>query len=391
MVPVPKKQYYQPGSAIRKVLICPLDWGIGHATRCIPVIHVLQNLGFEVIVAGSGRSGEFIKREHPEIRYIDFPGTEITYPLHKSLTLKFITLTPRLLYNIFREHRTLKHIVRLSGAGMVISDNRYGCWHPDIPSVFITHQLNIQVPATLKLFKGLLKKLNYFFIHRYTECWIPDFEPHHGLAGVLSHPKSLPANCHYIGILSRFGRFLVQNKDLYPPSLDLLVMLSGPEPQRTLLEEIVLGQLSKVDLVSVVVRGIPDSDETYTLEGKTHVFAHLETPKLYELLARTSLVICRSGYSSIMDLVTIGKRAVLIPTPGQTEQEYLARYLMYKKIYFCMKQQDFDLLYAIELSKNFPGMVIRNDERDLTERIRILASDDQAFDTGPEKSAQSRL
>ncbi|MCX6279119.1 MAG: glycosyltransferase [Bacteroidetes bacterium] len=334
MIPKPDVPFDQPDSSIRKVLICPLDWGIGHATRCIPVIQLFQDLGFSVIVAGSGRSIEFIKREHPKIRCIDFPGIEISYPRKNSLTLKFVTMTPRLLYNIFTEHRALKRIVRESGASLVISDNRYGCWHSDIPSVFITHQLNIQIPSVLKPFGGLLKRLNYFLIHRYTECWIPDFEPHRGLAGLLSHPKNLPANCHYIGILSRFERLVKKNMDQFPHSLDILVMLSGPEPQRTMLEEIVMKQLAKVELTSVVVRGITDSDENYTIEGKTHIFAHLETPKLYELLARASLVICRSGYSSIMDLVTTGKQAVLIPTPGQTEQEYLARYLMDKKIFF---------------------------------------------------------
>ncbi len=383
MVTTQDKLNNQQDSVIRKVLICPLDWGIGHATRCIPVIQLFQDLGFSVMVAGSGRSIEFIKREHPKIRCIDFPGMEISYSRKKSLTLKFVTMTPHLLYNIFREHRALKRIVRESGASLVISDNRYGCWHSDIPSVFITHQLNIQIPAALKPFGRLLKRLNYFFIHRYTECWIPDFEPHHGLAGSLSHPKNLPVNCHYIGILSRFERLVKKNMAQYPHSLDILVMLSGPEPQRTMFEEIVMKQLAKVELTSVVVRGITDSDENYTIQGKTHFFAHLETPKLYELLARASLVICRSGYSSIMDLVTMGKQAVLIPTPGQTEQEYLARYLMDKKIFFSMKQQDFDLLYAIELSKNFHGMVIRNDEQELKERISKIGINYPLFGTAP--------
>ena len=353
----------------KKALVCPLDWGIGHAARCYPIIEILEECGFEVIVAGGGRSIDFIKREHPEIKWLDFPGARITYSQGNSLIMKMAVQVPRILFRIYQEHRYLKKLVRETGAELVISDNRYGCWHNKVTSVFITHQLNLQLPKSLSFLKGTLDRLNYFFINRFTECWVPDFEAHHGLAGALSHPQRLPRSTYYIGIQSRFEKFVKRDMDMILPSLELLVMLSGPEPQRTIFEEIILDQLSKVDITAVVVRGIPDSSESYTLRGNTHVFAHLETPKLYELLARCELVICRSGYSSIMDLVTLGKRAVFIPTPGQTEQEYLARYLMDKKIYFSVKQEDFDILYATELVKNFHGMVIRNDNRMLKERI----------------------
>jgi uncharacterized protein (TIGR00661 family) len=364
---------HNPDPGRKKVLICPLDWGIGHATRCIPLVGVLQGLNYEVIIAGAGRSLDFINREHPDIRCIHFPGTRITYGTGKSMVFKMLKLVPKFLFQIWKEHRLLKQLARETGVDLIISDNRYGCWHPEITSIFITHQLDIQVPASLKFMQRILQKVNYFFINHYTECWIPDFEPHHGLAGALSHPLKFPNNSHYIGILSRFESHIKPDLDQIPPSLDILVMLSGPEPQRSILEELILTQLAKVDLSAVVVRGIPDSVETYTIKGNTHVFAHLETPQLYELLARTSLVVCRSGYSSIMDLVTLGKKAILIPTPGQTEQEYLSRYLMDKRVYFSIKQEDFDLLYAMELSKNFHGMVIRNDGQALMERIQNLS------------------
>ena len=383
---MPKEIQYPPAKKKQIVLICPLDWGIGHATRCIPVIQGFRDINFEVIVAGSGKSVDFIKREYPGIRYLDLPGPAIAYTRGKFLLLKLTFMIPRLIYHIIREHRAVARMVRKTGASLVISDNRYGCWHPEIPSVFITHQINIQVPQSMGVFRRALGILTKFFIHRYSECWIPDFETRHGLGGALSHPKSLPFNCHYIGILSRFSRLMNQRFTQIPPSLDLLVMLSGPEPQRTMLEEIVFHQLSKVDLAAVVVRGLPDSHETYILKGKTHVFAHLETENLFELMARAVLVICRSGYSSIMDLVTVGKRAVLIPTPGQTEQEYLARYLMDKKIFFSMKQENFDLLYAMELSKNFPGMIIKNDEKDLMERIRKISSVCPAYGNKTDRS-----
>ena len=353
----------------KRVLVCPMDWGIGHASRCVPVINKLTELGYHVVVAASGRPLEFMKKEYPGIPVIDFPGMLITYPKNGLIVLKMLQLLPKLLLGIWREHITLKKIVQQTGASLIISDNRYGCWHPKIPSVFITHQLEIQVPSGLQFVKGLLKTINYWFINKYDECWIPDFEPHRGLAGALSHPPKLPGNTHYIGILSRFSCHTNPFTDYAALSFDLLVILSGPEPQRTILEEKILMQLININMQVAMVRGIPESDETYVLDGRIHVFSHLETTKMQELISRSALVICRSGYSSIMDIVTFGKQAIFIPTPGQTEQEYLSRYLMEKKIYFSCNQKDFDLLYAIEMSKNFPGMIIQNDYAALTKRI----------------------
>lgn len=358
--------------AKRVALICPLDWGIGHATRCVPVISKLIEMGFEIVVAAYGRPLEFIRKEYPGMQVIEFPGVRIQYPRSDRFMLKMAGMMPALLYGIRKEHRFLKQTAEKCGATLIISDNRFGCRHPEIPSVFITHQLDIQAPRGLKVFQGLLRRVNYRFINRYTACWIPDFEAHRGLAGVLSHPGRLPVNAHYVGILSRFSGPLATIADAAPPDFDLLVMLSGPEPQRSILEEKILKQLVSINMQVAMVRGMPESDEAYVLDGRIHVFAHLDTAKLRELIQRSALVISRSGYSTIMDIVTLGRRAIFIPTPGQTEQEYLAQYLMEKKIFFSMSQQNFDLLYAVEMSKNFPGMVIRNDHKVLEEQIRKM-------------------
>ncbi len=332
----------------------------------------LLDAGFPVVVAAGGRPLEFIRKEFPGLPLIEFGGEKVRYPERGSMVKAMLTMAPRLLAGIRREHRLLKTIAAETGAGLIISDNRYGCWHRDIPSVFITHQLDIRVPRYLAPVRWLLRRLNRRFMAKYTECWIPDFEMHRGLAGDLSHPAALPPRTHYIGILSRFTTV---RRPFFPdaiPGFDLLVMLSGPEPQRSILEEKILHQLVSLDMQVAMVRGMPESDEAYVLDGRIHVFAHLDTGKLGELLSRSALVICRSGYSSIMDMVTLGKRAIFIPTPGQTEQEYLARYLMEKKIFFSMDQGTFDLLYALEMSKNFPGMVIKNDLGLLDARIAAL-------------------
>jgi predicted glycosyltransferase len=356
--------------SVRKVLVCPLDWGIGHATRCVPVIRKLLEMNAAVIIAADQRPLDFLKKEFPELTFIRFPGTRITYPAGSAMTLRMLRILPNLLCNIRKEHQLIRQIAAETGASLVISDNRFGCWVRNIPSVFITHQLDIGLPRRLRWLNRIIRTLNYWFIRHYDECWIPDFELHRGLAGSLSHPPKLPRNASYIGILSRFSGFTQPIPDPAKPPFDLMVMLSGPEPQRTLLEEKILAQLGNINMKVVIVRGITEKDEIQVIDDRIFLYSHPDTARMHELMALSGIIICRSGYSSIMDVVTLGRRAIFIPTPGQPEQEYLSRYLLEKKIYFSMNQANFDLLYAIEMSKNFPGMVIRNDYQELENLLR---------------------
>ena len=236
----------------------------------------------------------------------------------------------------------------------------------------MTHQLQIMVPPFLKILSPLIQKFNYTMIKKYNECWVPDFESHNGLAGELSHPASLPPHTYYIGTLSRFTESRNQQEVVEIPPFEILVLLSGPEPQRTILEERLLRQLQQTTIKTVLVRGITEKQEEKQLGEHLRIFSHLESNLLKEYIRKSLAVICRSGYSSIMDITAMGKRAIFIPTPGQTEQEYLATYLLNKKIYFSMPQKTFDLIYALEMSKNFPGMVLENDYKELERRIAMI-------------------
>jgi uncharacterized protein (TIGR00661 family) len=355
-----------------KVLVCPLDWGIGHATRCVPVIRKFMESGDEVVIAAGGRPFEFLKKEFPGCRFIQLPGVNITYPKKRGFLFRILWLSPFLLRSYFRERRALKKLIRLEDPRVIVSDNRYGLWSHDRYCIFITHQLRIILPPSVKFLSGLLNQIIRKQISRFDECWIPDFELHNGLAGQLSHPPRLPRNAHYIGTLSRFSAPAGQRETPVPCDFNIMVSLSGPEPQRTIFEEIVFDQLADSGLSGVIVRGLTESAEEWDLTDKIRVYSHLETAKMKDFIQRSHIVICRSGYSSIMDIVTLGKNAILIPTPGQTEQEYLARYLLEKKIYFSMSQYHFDLLYAIEMTRNFPGLVMSNDYKALAERIREI-------------------
>jgi uncharacterized protein (TIGR00661 family) len=351
-----------------KVLVCPLDWGIGHATRCVPVIRKFRELGNEVVIAADGRPYEFLKKELPGCRFIRFKGARITYPRGHGFLFKIISLSPLLIRSYVRERKDIKKLIRQEDPSIIVSDNRYGAWSRARFSILITHQVNIILPPSVHFLSSFLNRMIFRQIEKFNECWIPDFELHNGLAGLLSHPNRLPRNAHYIGTLSRFSD-IGQREIPHPSDYDIMVTLSGPEPQRTILEKTIFEQLKKSELSGIIVRGLTEETEECDLTDKIHVFPHLETAKMKEYILRSRLVICRSGYSSLMDLVTLGTNAILIPTPGQTEQEYLARYLMEKKIYFSMPQFHFDLLYAIEMSRNFHGLVMKNDYRLLEERI----------------------
>ena len=352
-----------------RILVCPLDWGIGHATRCVPVIKHFIDHGCQVVIGSDNRPMAFLQREFPDLEFIRFPGTHVIYPQRSMMVMKMLLQGPKLLKGVRKEHQELRTIISKYDIDIIFSDNRYGLWSTEIPSIFMTHQLQIKVPPYLKVLSPLIQKFNYAIINKYNECWIPDFESHNGLAGELSHPESLPAHVYYIGTLSRFTGSLNQREVTEIPPFEILVLLSGPEPQRTILEERLLRQLQQTTIQTVIVRGVTEKQEEKQLGEHIRIFSHLESDLLKEYMRKSLVIICRSGYSSIMDITAMGKRAIFIPTPGQTEQEYLAKYLLKKKIYFSMSQKTFDLIYALEMSKNFPGMVLENDYKELGERI----------------------
>lgn len=302
-----------------------------------------------------------------------FPGVRIDYPEGSGMVLTMAGQMPKLISGIRNEHLFLRKLVRDTGAALVISENRYGCWHPAVKSVFITHQLDIQVPGYLGWGSALFRSLVNSFIRKYDECWIPDYRQDGGLAGSLSHPRVLPGNCHYIGTLSRFsgqGNYSGPLPCLVP---DIFVLLSGPEPQRSLLESLVVNQIMQSPYSAVIAGGRPESEEPAIAEGRIMIFPHLNSALTMFYLQNSGHIICRSGYSTLMDLACLGRTAILIPTLGQTEQEYLAASLNAKKIHYSVAQNDFRLKEAMELSSGYTGIVLRNDPDKVRERIRNLS------------------
>jgi predicted glycosyltransferase len=331
------------------VLIAPLDWGLGHATRCIPIIKTLLRKKCSVLLAGEGKTKALLQKEFPGLTFLHLPGYNVQYSRERwLLPFHMAGQIPKILAAIEAEQEWLQSAVKEHNIKAVISDNRYGLHHEEVHSVFITHQLLIKTGLG-KLMDEILQDQNYGYINRFTECWIPDVEGEENLAGELSHPETKPEiPFHYLGPLTRFNADDHEESDQH-----LLIILSGPEPQRTLLEEIILSQIQDVSTPVMLVRGLPDADETIQTASHVKMFNHVTANELEQLIKDASLVISRCGYSTVMDLTTLKKKSILIPTPGQTEQEYLAKYLMKKSAAFCVDQEKFRLINVLELANNF--------------------------------------
>jgi len=328
-----------------KILISPLDWGLGHTTRCIPIIAYLREQGAEVIIAANDRSINLLREEFSDIRCVSLRGYEITYSKHSwALPIKLFFQLPKIINRIIGEHYWLKKFVKLEEIDFVISDNRYGMYSTKVPSIFLTHQLQIQVPQSKILFK-IVRAINFFFIKKFAQCWIVDY-PDIRMAGVLSENTNLSI-CQYIGNLSRFEKQKVTSY-----TWDLVCILSGPEPQRTLLEKALINQTKGLLLKVLIVRGLPGETEQY-LESNVEIVNHVPSYDLEIILQHAKVIITRSGYSTVMDLIKLNRHAIIIPTPGQTEQEYLGKYLHDKKWMMAVHQDGINVTNAIKEFEQF--------------------------------------
>ncbi|RAW01612.1 glycosyltransferase [Pseudochryseolinea flava] len=337
---------------MKSVLVAPLDWGLGHASRCIPIIHALLKKGCDVIIAGNGRSLELLKLEFPHLQFETLPAYDPKYPSRGSMVWKMLCQIPKFWNVIRREHQVIEQLVNKHHVDIVIADNRYGCWSTKALSVFITHQSNILMPKRFGWLSALVRRQNEALIKKFSYCWIPDFPGQHSLAGALADVEEVKRQMpvRHLGTLSRFSRSRPS-----PKKYDLLCILSGPEPQRSMLEEILIAQLKPLSLVVAVVRGVPSREGKTKIAVEGDVFDMLNTGQLKQLIDHSEIVLARCGFSTVMDLASLRKRAIFIPTPGQTEQEYLAARLHERSIAYRATQKAFDLKTALVEARTFNG------------------------------------
>lgn len=333
----------------KHILITPLDWGAGHTTRCIPIIRHLLSSGHQVTVAGNNAQEALLKKNFPHLNVVRLKGYNVTYSKKKRNFLPNLLLQlPRLAATVREEQLWLQNYVREHQIDGIISDNRYGCFHNNVPAVIMTHQL--QIMTGMGAFADrLLRRVHYKYLARFRECWVPDVAGIPNLAGGLSHPVSLPSNTQYIGMLSQ-----MQPATSPLPTAHLLILLSGPEPQRTQLSDILWKSVQSLKQQVVFVEGSAAARQRTDIPAHISYHLQLDAVALQPLLEKATLVICRSGYSTLMDLVLLNKKAILIPTPGQTEQEYLSRNLHQQGIFSTADQASFQLEKELAAAQNFP-------------------------------------
>lgn len=356
-------------------MVCPLDWGLGHATRCIPIVYEFLNRGYKVIIGTSGKQKALLQQEFPRLTFLDLKGYEIEYPKSGSMTLKMLLQLPKINTAIKEEHLWLAKIIDEHQIDIVVSDNRYGLWSNKVKSILITHQIFVKAPFGEWMIEQILKQ----HFDNFDEILIPDVEGENNLSGDLSHKKSLPDKFKFIGPLSRFSTKIVtssvsplggMNREVDNFEFDFMAILSGPEPQRTIFENIILKQVENSNLRGILVRGMPNNKENINFSedglrssdfglpttSNLKIVNHLETDEFLHYLQKSKVVISRSGYSTIMDLAALGKKAILVPTPGQTEQEYLADYHFQEGRFYSQTQHEFNLVKTLEEFENYNGI-----------------------------------
>jgi UDP-N-acetylglucosamine transferase subunit ALG13 len=324
-----------------KILVAPLDWGLGHATRCIPIVQTLLNKNVEVILGGSGISGMLLRNQFPQLRYEEIPGYQVTYSKKLPMAVAMLGQAPGILQSIRQEKKWLEELQKKIPLDIVISDHRYGLYHKNIYSVFMAHQLFIS-SGNNALLEPLLWKVNKSYIEKFNHCWIPDIPGEHNAAGKLAHKLPLPFPHHFIGWLSQL-KYVEKSTPIYQAGF----ILSGLEPLRTELEHILIGQMNQLPPGKyILIRG---TDTPLAEEVPDFVdIIHLANASQIEKVVQTSgLVVSRAGYTSIMDYLVTGTQALLIPTPGQTEQEYLAQYHLALGNFYSTPQNNLQLNAAM--------------------------------------------
>ncbi|MDN3678151.1 glycosyltransferase [Flavobacterium paronense] len=333
----------------KNILVAPLNWGLGHATRCIPIIRELEKNGFIPVLASDGVALQLLQKEFPHLQSLELPSYEIEYAKNGSdFKWKLIKNSPKMIEAIFAEKRIVKKWIAEFSLQGIISDNRLGIYSKKIPSVFITHQLNVLSGKTT----WISSKLHQHFIKKFTECWIPDIQENPNLTGKLGHLKNSSPNLKYIGPLSR-----LEKKDL-PIKYDLMVILSGPEPQRTFLEKKLISEVRRFSGQVIFIKGLIESEQKIVQQENVIYYNFMTSSEIETAFNESEIVLCRSGYTTVMDLAKLQKKAFFIPTPGQFEQEYLAKRLKRNGFVPYAKQDDFKIenLLQVQLYQGLPQL-----------------------------------
>jgi hypothetical protein len=349
----------------KKFLICVLNWGIGHAARIIPIIRILLKHNQTVYLASDGDSLAFLRREFPELEYCPLPPYDPIYPKGSSGMLrKMLLQMPKFSRAIREEHIIVERIVKEKRIDVVISDNRYGCYSNRVRSILITHQINIQMPNFYGFLEPFVNYYNWRQIKKFFRVWVPDFKDDRNITGDLTASNTVGRR--YIGQISR-----MEPIPGTPMKYEVLALISGPEPQRSQFESLLRSQLYNYHGTSLLVRGKPTGSSEIKTVGRLSEADFLDSEALNLAMEQSGIIICRSGYSTIMDLARLSKNAIFVPTPGQTEQLYLAKTLFHRGICYYKDQADFKLTKALAKTKLYSGFSAMNFDNEFLEETLL--------------------
>ncbi len=349
-------------SANKTILIAPLNWGLGHATRCIPIIKALQEHNYIPIIASDGAALALLKKEFPYVQTLKLPSYRIEYAKSgTNFKWKLLKNFPKMIKAVWKEEKKIRKWIKKYDIDGIISDNRLGVFSKKIPSVYLTHQLNVMTGNTT----WFTSTLHQHIIKKHQECWVPDLEESPNLTGKLGHIVNRDFKLKYIGPLSRM------HKKETPKQYDLMIILSGPEPQRGLLEEKLQAEILGYKGNIVFIKGIIEKEQKMEELVNVTYYNFMNSRQLEQTFNESETVLCRSGYTTIMDLVKLGKKAFFIPTPGQYEQEYLAKKLQEEGIAPFSKQEDFFIENLKEI-ENFKGLPLLETSMDWVNLFEVF-------------------
>ena len=328
-----------------KVLVCPLGWGLGHASRSVVVIEFLLKKGCRVAVAADKTQCSFIKSRYPELEFIHFPSYGVKFSSGSNQLFPLIRIAFKMIYRTTSEHFEVKKLIKTYDIDLIIADNRFGLYSKKIPSIFITNQLSVRFPKPFQGFKPIGEWFVKRHAERFTQCWIPDNPSGISISGELTNPVKMTKNAVRVGLMSRFAGDEAQKRI---QEWDLLTIISGPPPHREIMQNEVEILAKRLQLKTLILQGIPQSEENSTIRDNITFVSNLPDKEIAKAICTAKYIICRSGFSTITDLLALKRNAILVPTPGQTEQEYLCKHLSGLNYFTTYSQHE---IHALEIKQ----------------------------------------
>jgi len=353
---------------MKHILVSPLSWGLGHATRDLPIIRYLLERGHHVTIAAEGRALTLLQDEVPACDFEHLPDYPPPYSSGKRFVPTFVATAPKMLAAIEKEAANVRKLLEKRSFDLILSDNRFKVRADGVPSFVITHQLRFMTPPGLEVFEHATELFNAKYLRAFDRIIVPDAaDPVENLSGRLSHDLQWmddSPRVYYAGPFSSVRRLDVEQ------DVDLFISISGPEPPRTELEKTILEKVRDVEGDRIIVAlGKPEVKDVRTIDGRIEVHGFLGREQQQAMLNRARFVVCRSGYTTVMELAELGRKALFIPTPGQTEQVYLGEYYEERGYFHTVDQYELDLPRDIEKAKTYAGPPFACDTRANVERL----------------------